>query len=70
VIRREEFITTRTQAGDFFRILRLLMALGLRGRRQNFFLPLPHALPITARLLLPPLPAVLAGPIPLGRPPP
>jgi len=46
------------------------MALGLRGRRQNLFLPLSYTLPVTARLLLPPLPAALARPVSLGRRPP
>jgi hypothetical protein len=46
------------------------MALAHHGRRLGRFLPLPHTLSITARLLATKLFAPLAGPIPLGRLPP
>jgi len=69
-IRCEAFVAPRAAAGNFFRIVRLLMALAGLGRRLGRFLPPTHTLSVTARLLTAKLLAPLAGPIALGRQPP
>ncbi len=67
---REPLIATGPQAGNFFRIPRLLMALADRRRSLGRFPPLTHTLSVAARLLAAALLALLAGPIPPGRQPP